>query len=987
MNFESISESDPNLSKDSSKIDETEMQLIAESRGAQLEDLNDHLQKENSKLRAQFDEAIRSNSQIVELHQKIQLLSTNNNELKSKNEELNNCLSLAIRANDDLTQKYEEEKEVLQEQRKNDLFNFQNGIDKVNQKLKDTIESHQIIVSKFESDKEKMIVELKTSQNLIARLLAAAEHFFGLHFKNSEDLITLLNKPPLKVQELQDKFDISSSVTVKNQQIANIEKKRKKLIAKLEDQKKENELLKNEILSIKKDYCSQNQEYIDKIEELKNQIHEKEEDYAIIDAENKHKIETLNSQISSLKRSLQNRINMNLTSTSSSTNLVRAVPLSSSTSPAIQNLVTPIISDVKSSEKSNNKIINLEGDLEDMTHKNTDLTQKLSEAEDKISILTEKLNDIENEREEMKRNYERIKTDYNALNLLHQNSMTELQTVRLALRSREDPQIIATKKDKIKKLKERVEILEKGNKTKEIELNDQIQKYDEKLTKSENDNRLLNTENDRLRHEVTSLEEQIRNLSDDLGRKKIEQQMSFGGCGGTFYLPTSPAPQVQKVTKSIKEKDDSSNENELIKNQLKKSIQLNEQLQKEKDSFMVSLSALFSPKQPINYNDLDAIIDSISVMKKENDSLKLIVNHFADSFSLPLQYNQQSQLRVTPSYQVIDAPSLVSQINGLHTKFEKLKENLQKKSTKNCHLKKSISSMKDKSDDLEKQLQLKHDEIQKLSSNLTNLETKMLKMKRKIRSQKLQIANFERIKEESEAASSMQVDKLVCERRKIESTLRDQLCEMKSMLDEYQRQVQVLNEEGINLKKTIRSQKATIVDLKLKLENSEKAIIEKDENLKNLNSNSVENSSLNKTVTELQSQLKSSRADIEKLTKQLSCAQKKLFQMRTFCEDAKIEKEKLSKEIETLNEQIEREKQISEANAKTQILKAQSEYTQKLDEMKGMFEKEKRKYFTFAADQFSQFFNPQQTIDEKSFKDVIVRVRDELSKLNNKADC
>ena len=43
MNFESVSESDPNISKDSSKMDDTEMQLIAESRGNQLEDINDRL--------------------------------------------------------------------------------------------------------------------------------------------------------------------------------------------------------------------------------------------------------------------------------------------------------------------------------------------------------------------------------------------------------------------------------------------------------------------------------------------------------------------------------------------------------------------------------------------------------------------------------------------------------------------------------------------------------------------------------------------------------------------------------------------------------------------------------------------------------------------------------------------------------------------------------------------------------------------------------
>ena len=118
----------------------------------------------------------------------------------------------------------------------------------------------------------------------------------------------------------------------------------------------------------------------------------------------------------------------------------------------------------------------------------------------------------------------------------------------------------------------------------------------------------------------------------------------------------------------------------------------------------------------------------------------------------------------------------------------------------------------------------------------------------------------------------------------------------------------------------------------------------------------------------------------------MACAHKKLVQMRSCCQEIKIEKEKLIKEVQTLNEQIEREKQIAQANAKTQILKAQSEFTQKLDEQKGLCEKEKRKYFTYVADQFRQFFNPQEVIDEKSFREVILRVKNELSKVTSH-DC
>lgn len=973
MNFESVSESDPNISKDSSKMDDTEMQLIAESRGNQLEDINDRLRKENSKLRAQFDEAIRSNSQLVELHQKIQSLSSNLNELKTANDELKNRLSLAIQSNDDLKSKFEDEKLSLQEQRKTEISNFQNEIDKANQKLKATIESHQIIVSEYESCKEKMIVELKTSNDLVSRLIIAAEHFFGLHFKNSDDLVNFLNKPPLKVQETQDKFDISSSITVKNQQIAKIERQKRKLQAKLDDQKKENEQLKNEIIDIQKDHNQKIQQYLDQIEELKVQIHNKEEDCAIIDLENKHKIEALNAKIVSLTNNSQKVVNSNLPVNPNSFNLITSTTLTSSTSPAIQSIVNPIVTDVHNSEKENTKIINLEDNLEDMTNTNSELQQKLSEAEDKISILSEKLKGIEIERDELKRSFEKVNTDYNALNLLHQNTITEMQTIRIALRSREDPEKILAKKAKIKELKERIEKLEKSIQNKDSQLNDQMTKYEDKIQICENEKVSLTTENKILKNDITSLEEQILHLKEELGRRKIEQQFTIhNGNNGGQFIPTSPIRQIKKISKN-------DNDNKLYKKQLKKSLRLNDQLQKEKESLIVSLSSLISSKKVFNPDNFDEIIESISIMKKENDSLKTIVNHLVDIFSLSCQYNQQHQLKISPCYPIIDFSSLISQINELHSKFQKQKETIQKKSSQNNHLQKNLCSMKEKIECLENQLQQKQDENLRISSNLTKYEAKIAKMKRKINSQKLQIDNFDKIKDENEITSSIQVDKLINERKKIENSLRDQLNDMSNMLGEYQRQVQALNDEILNLKKTIRNQKASIVELKLKLESSEKVVLEKEEIIKNsLNS---ENAILNKTINDLQEQLKNAGNDIEKLTKQLTCAQKKLIQMRSCCQDIKIEKEKLEKEIQTLNEQIEREKQIAEANTKTSILKAQSEFTQKLDEIKGKFEKEKKKYFTYVADQFRQFFNPQEVIDENSFREIISRVRNELSRI------
>jgi hypothetical protein len=76
-----------------------------------------------------------------------------------------------------------------------------------------------------------------------------------------------------------------------------------------------------------------------------------------------------------------------------------------------------------------------------------------------------------------------------------------------------------------------------------------------------------------------------------------------------------------------------------------------------------------------------------------------------------------------------------------------------------------------------------------------------------------------------------------------------------------------------------------------------------------------------------------------------------------------------------------REKKLVEAEARSLVANAESASHTKVDEQKARWEQEKQHLFGFVVDQFRQFFNPQAKVDEESFREVILRAREELVKL------
>jgi chromosome segregation ATPase len=135
------------------------------------------------------------------------------------------------------------------------------------------------------------------------------------------------------------------------------------------------------------------------------------------------------------------------------------------------------------------------------------------------------------------------------------------------------------------------------------------------------------------------------------------------------------------------------------------------------------------------------------------------------------------------------------------------------------------------------------------------------------------------------------------------------------------------------------------------------------------------------TLAELRRQCEEGRGDVQKLSAALTEAETKLTQMKGHCACLQKEKNRIDSELKSLNQQFARERQLVETAARARVLDAESRNLAKVEDLKLQFENEKRDLCAYVADAFRSFYNGAEQIDEKSFRWVVDKTREELRRL------
>ena len=128
--FDSSSDSENTTANTGILGESSEMQLLAEARGDQLQEDNTSLIRQNNVLRAQFEQAVAISQKATELHKEIDQLKAQLFQANTQKEDLQNRLEISIRTQNEAQKRLEEEHAKNATLRKSDLDAMQQELNK-----------------------------------------------------------------------------------------------------------------------------------------------------------------------------------------------------------------------------------------------------------------------------------------------------------------------------------------------------------------------------------------------------------------------------------------------------------------------------------------------------------------------------------------------------------------------------------------------------------------------------------------------------------------------------------------------------------------------------------------------------------------------------------------------------------------------------------------------------------------------------------------
>ena len=991
--YDSLSDSDQTTSHNHNSTEISEdLQISAENSRNQLQEINENLAKENSKLKAQFSEAVQCASKFDMMHERITQLSTEINSISFERDDLNRRLDIALRTNDELNQQLQSERIKFCAQRKEDNSNFKKQLQTTQETMKIQIDNLYDELEKLKASKESEDIEFKLSTNTIQRILSSASHFFQCTFNKADDLIQMLNQPPpLQTNPNTDVAEQTGNINndTNNQppESKNNDKIRKikKLKSAIEESNKIRKKLEVEVLNLKKEIKNTNYSSNQTIEELNKQIQQMNDDHSLNVEDLKHQISILETKVQTLKEELQKRKEEQkkiILEQSQQKNEFEIPP-----KPATLKITNEL------------EIAN-----EQMLKRTQELTNQVKQLNGKLQNSEEKTKELQSIVESKDLMIEKLKHDFESLNLIHQTTTEEIQTLRNALHIKEkrNPQEENEKNHKIHTLKGQIITLKKTNESQlnqihELSsLNEQlshtVEEQNSQITKIKIENDSLESKNKDITEELHSLQQEMTLRASNT---KTEVFPANSWRFNEFDAPLKteidrismsqhlqPPTKLQHIYKIINKyfKDQIISKDKICQS----AISENQTMKDVFNQFFVDVSIALAQK-PCSFEDFFSkdgckrLTESILTFRTEYDELRrrydvydTVIKHLVDTMNF-----QEAQ----------EAPGLITEINELKAKFYTLKSNLVKRKKRISTLKANFNEFKLQTEQNSIEIKGENGHLKETVSTLSKKNKELAatnqELKRQIHHQKLQIDDCNRNQQETE--NRLYYEKETIQREKVESEgkLSDQIKVLAQRLKSSEEQL-MNSEIAMNkLKKVVQNMKNTINEKNEKLE-----LTKADFDLK-INELTIKYEtekqqiikSYESAISEMKNESEEQRKDVEKLVQDLSEAKRKAKKSKDLTNNFKQEKSQLEKEIESQKLKMQKVKQFAETTAKAQLESAEKDFISKMEASKARHENEKRSLYAFVADQFRQFFNPQDSLDETTIKAIITRASSELTRL------
>lgn len=977
---------------------ESDLQVIAEARGNHLQEQNEALTRENTKLRSQLDDAFRISSQIEEVHQKNRKLSNQLREAKNETENLSQRLEISLRTNEELSKKLEEEKNAASVQRHADTSAMQKKLQKSKEQAKTEVDTIYSQLQHLQKAKENSDVNYKLILNKVDRVIETGSHYFGADIQTIEDLLSIISQKPINTSAKTEK----PAPTKNENQATLLEKKLKKERTKSKTLQTEKADLESKIEQLKLDITDTENKYKNQIKEIKAQISQQKDDQALHEAEQQHLIENLKAKVESLKDDVAQR-KQTIEQLQNQQIVVRSTP---APQPKVEYEPVQPKPAPKQPKTQNTSSSGLDISSEQLIQRNVEISRQLQDVSNKREELAEKAQSLESINNQLLVELEKQKNEFQSLILVHNETKSELQMMRNALHEKE------TAKEKKENNLYRKEIQSQKAKIINLEKTLESQKsqiYDLTVAqqKSQHDAEINEQKVKEMKNHVTQCENKLQDTKDELlsTKKELaekptvtpedvmpntvwrypefdsELNTAIGKVASNSSL--QPASKLQSIYRSInKYFKGLIQERDLA---LDEALTENQTIREAIHQFLVSTSITLS-LQPITFDDF--------FLKNKNQELSQHISQLRAGFDDLCRKNEQLNLLLSHFHERLglnesdDPNDVISNINGVKETIDTQASTIQKRTKKCRELTENVNKLQKKIDtdtkDYNQQVTNLKASNDQLSKKVEALSSANSSLKRELQALKAEYSDFQQLHEDNTSSMTEKYENALAEARKsqahLENDYQDQINNLVSQLNDANERIEE-HEVALNRhKKTIQAQKATIGE-----RDDELARVKQDayETQQNIIARADEErqqlvDSYERAVAEIRDQCDKHRNDVEKLSK--SCAEetKKVKQAKEQILQLKRMKAKLEADLKSLQEQMEREKKLNDNSTKAAILSAETNCASRIDELQTKFDNEKRRIYAFVADNFKQYFSPTDTLDERSFRSVVSKTRDEL---------
>jgi chromosome segregation ATPase len=956
---------------------DTESQLLAEQNALRLQAENDDLRKENSRLRAQFDRAVELARGIEELHQKNNKLTSQLHTIEGEKADLNRRLDIALRANDELAAQSSEERQRAAQQRHQDQSETEREILRIKESTQSKIESANRQLLNATQLTETQTLELRTLHGKIHQVTKAGSEFFEKRIASIDELIELLSAPPVPVPI--PKPEEPKPIVRPNEAEAALTKiKRQK--GHLRAARKEIEVLRAEIAQLEREKRNQPRPAPPKPKISEDELDAKLSENSSIIQDLRSKNEALRSECLSLQKQLN------------------GIAAHSSTAGSSVGQASVSVPEVRRNDVNRE----LTDEIESLKQTLSETKERLKRTEAKQVEVTEKLGVAERARRQLEIDLEKREADLASSQLVREAAVAEIKTLRESLHAKPAPpnpkktqNVIRGLKSQVSQLEHTVAAQEKtiheltlGGENERQEnktLISKLQKRRDKLREAEQKIENLTTEVADTRAELR--EKPVVTIDDLLPASawrtsefdpELAQQIDKIASNGLLQ-PPSKLTQIYRVI--AKYFNDRLAQSERYAASISEAYDL---VKGRANQFAIDASVAVS-LDAMNFDALlkgggQQIVQEIRKIIQALDDAKRVNNQFAALGQLiEAQFGEAPDLfaKVTEVREAIDAQDRL-----VKSKVKKIRDLRNR-------LRESQADADTKIEELEAENAGLSATIADLNTTLGNNGVIVKRLKKELNEATQRLKEIEESAADSEFALKSERDTVADSYKKTTEKLQQQLSD----------QITRLTAQLENAGDTIAANEASILRLQKANHASQKAINEKTDQftaLQTVKDAEIDSiiaqsrkekdnlaQSYEKVIEELKGQCDAHRADLEKVSQDLSESDARIRQAKASILSLRREKLKLETEIKALTEKSEREAQVGAVALKSAQLNAEAAASQKLQELRTKSETEKRRLFSIAGDEFRAFFDAAVPIDERSYRGLLLRVKTELKRLTD----